>query len=156
MSVTASASLAAAAALYDRAPTEVRRAVNAANRAAVAWVRPIVAAKARTDLDRAMTSTARISAGQTLRIVMGSSGRMRGGIAKRDLVRAVEFGSRREEVRSYTTRSPRGRSYRVTRHTQRQLPTYVRQGRLMYAALPQIAPRLVADHVRNVAAAIGA
>lgn len=154
ISVTASRSLAAAAALYDRADTDVRRAVNKANRSAVAWVRPIVTAKARTDLDRAFTSTVRISAGQNLKIVMGSAGKMRGGIAKKDLVRPVEFGGHRERVSTYTTRSRKGRPYRVTRHTQRQLPWRVEKGRLMYAALPDIAPRLVGDHVRNVLAAL--
>lgn len=155
LSVTASRELAAAVALYDRAPTEVRRAVNAANRSAVSWVRPIVTAQARTPLDRAMTSTVRISAGQNLRIVMGSSGTMRGGIPKRDLVRPVEFGSRRETRTTYTSRSPKGRLYRVTRRTQRQLPDYVTRGRLMYAALPRIAPRLLSGHIRNVLTAIG-
>lgn len=155
VSVMASAELAAAAALYDRAPTEVRRAVNAANRSAASWVRPIVAARATTPLDRAMTSTVRISAGQNLRIAMGSSGVMAGGIRKRDLVRAVEFGSHREAVTTYDTRSPRGRTYTARRHTQRQLPAFVSRGRLMYAALPRIAPRLLSAHIRNVLAAIG-
>lgn len=156
VSVTASPLLAAAVVAYDRAPTEARRAVNKANRDAVSWARPIVTQRARTALDRAMTSTVRVSAGQNLRIVMGSAGRMRGGIAKKDLVRAVEFGADREAWRTVDGRSPKGRPYRMRRRSMRQLPARVDDGRLLYPALPDIAPRLVSDHIRNIAAALGA
>lgn len=149
------AAVGAAAALYDRADSTIRKAVNAETRAAAGWVRLEVARRARTRLDRAMTDSVRVTVStRGLAVTMGTSGSLRGdgrSTRKRELVRQVEFGANRNRVTRYTGRSPKGRSYPVTRHTTRQLPPYTPDGRLLYAAVPTIAPRLMGVYVRAVA-----
>lgn len=154
----ASVELAAAAALYDRADASVRKAMGAAARGHVGQVRREVARHARTRLDRAMTESVRVTVStRGLAVTMGTTGTLRGGsrraggVRKRDLVRQVEFGANRERVRTYTGRSPTGRRYRVTRHTTRQLPAHTPDGRLLYAAVPTLAPQLMGAYVRAVA-----
>lgn len=157
VSVTSSTVLAAAATLYDRAPTEIRKRINAQTRAARPWVRTLVTFGARSNLDRAMTRTVAVRASQRLSVVMGSTGTLhkttagRPAVKKRDLVRQVEFGANRNKLVRYVGRSPKGTKYPIQRHTARQLPYRRPKGRLMYAALPDIAPRLLATYVRSIA-----
>lgn len=116
------------------------------NMLAPEW-RKAVDAEAASDLERrVIASTARVAVSDrnvTLR-AGGSRRALSGGLIPAVSNRAVEFGGGRERTRTYSTRSRRGKRYQVTRHTQRQLPPFRRQGYVFYAAVAKITPRLAA------------
>lgn len=146
ITVAASPSLTAAARQAQTAAAALASDVAAVNRAATAWVRAAVTAHAATHLDRAIAATTHVTAaGPSLTVTVGDGRRLSGGAVTRDLAGGVEFGADRDKRVTYSTR--RGR---VTRRTRRQLPPYTRRGRLAYAALPDIAPRLLGQLVDTV------
>lgn len=109
--------------------------------------RKAVDAEAASDLERrVIATTARVAVSDrniTLR-AGGSRRALSGGLIPAEQNRAVEFGGGRDRQRTYSNRSRRGKRYPVTRHTQRQLPPFRRQGYVFYAAVAKITPRIAA------------
>jgi hypothetical protein len=88
----------------------------------------------------AATGKALVSGTQIkLRAGVGGKG-LSGGLNSEDN-RAIEFGANREAINTYTTRSRKGKGYKITRHTQRQLRWKRKQGPVYRTAVDLI-PRV--------------
>lgn len=117
-----------------------------------AW-RQAVAEHARTSLDHAvLASTARLAVSdQNVTLKSASVGRsLSGGLSPKADFAAVEFGVNRDKTATYTATSRKGKPFKVTRHTQRQMPPRVRKGRVVYPAAADIIPRLASLWVQTV------
>ena len=68
----------------------------------------------------------------------------------KELTKPVEFGSDRDSWREYQGRSPKGKSYKVKRHTRRQLAWHRREGRLVYPTANDLIPRIASLWVQTV------
>ena len=93
-----------------------------------------------------LAQTAKVAvSNQNIRLSAGSAAKKlrRGGPAIRDLSHAYEFGADRNRVTTYTAKR-NGHSFKVTRHTTRQLPSVNRQGYVFYPAVAQVVPRIFA------------
>lgn len=82
---------------------------------------------------------------QNIRLSAGAAAKKlrKGGPAIRDLSHAFEFGADRNRVTTYTGRRG-GHSFKVRRHTTRQLPAVNRQGYVFYPAVARMVPRIFA------------
>lgn len=149
----APAALRAAVLAMKRADSGVRRDVAARMRETMnpAW-RQAVESRARTNMDaRILGKGARIGGGNPPQLVAASSTRkLSGGIAPNTDWQAYEFGANREKTATYTTHSRKGKAYKVTRHTARQLPPRTARGRVLYPAAAEILPRVAAYFVQSV------
>lgn len=131
---------------------------NDINRSTKAMLDPIwkqaVANNATTDLDRQVIAKgARVKGGNPPEAIAASSRRAtNGGLVPQDLWPVIEFGGRSNKVETYETRSPKGKTYNATRHTARQLPRRDNSGRVAYAALAQVTPRVVSLWVQMIVA----
>ncbi len=109
--------------------------------------RAAVTREAASDLERqTIAKTARVAVaarGVTLRAA-SSRRALRGGLIPNQENRAVEFGGGRSKKETYTATSSRGRKFKVTRRTQRQLPPFRRQGYVFYPAVAKMTPRIAA------------
>lgn len=95
---------------------------------------------------------ARIKGGNPPVGVAATSTRRRsGGLVPADGWPFFEFGTlNRGKTTRYRTHSRKGKPYTVTRHTRRQLPTRNKSGRVVYATLRDIGPRMVSLWVQTV------
>lgn len=136
---------------------DVRSQINKNTRTTMnpVW-RELVAAKARTSTDqRVIAKGARIAAGNPPVAVAASSSKpLPGGLVPATGWQAVEFGANRSKVLTYQSRSPKGTTYSVTRHTARQMPAIARKGRVAYSAAGVLGHRLAALWVQTVVRAI--
>lgn len=101
---------------------------------------------------RVLVSTARVSVSdQNVMLKSATVGRSLNGPGSKpsDLAAAEEFGGDRAKVTTYRTRSSKGKTYNVTRHTQRQLPTRRRGGYVVYPAASEIIPRVASLWVQT-------
>ncbi|MDL9978849.1 hypothetical protein [Microbacterium candidum] len=116
--------------------------------------------RASTALDRkviAGTATVAVS-NQNVKVKAASKGRpLSGGLNPKTDYPGVEFGAK-DDLATYRTRSRKGKSYTVTRHTARQLPRRNPRGRVFYPAAREMIPRigslLVQTIVKTIANAI--
>lgn len=129
------------------ADRDVRNEINRATRATLGpeW-KSMVELHATYRLDTAVLAKgARILAGDPPVAVAATSTRpLPGRLVPADRWQVVEFGAHGIARRTYTTKSRRGRSYQITRHTQHQLPDRVKTGRVLYPAFEDLAPRAAA------------
>lgn len=153
LSVQGSAELRAVSRAVAAARRDVRNNLNRATRTTLnpVW-RERVAAHARTDLDRqVLVKGARILAGNPPVLKAATSTRkLKGGLVPAVQYFAVEFGGDRGKVETYHRTSPKGRAHDVHRHTARQLPVRRRTGRVVMAAVEDIAPRATSLWVQLV------
>lgn len=109
-------------------------------------------AEASTPLQQrflAQTGRVRVSNRGVTLVAGGLSRKASGGIST-DYSRVIEFGANRNAVETYTGRSPRGKSYRVKRHTQRQLSWSSRgKGLVVYPAATPLVGRFVSLWVQT-------
>lgn len=148
ISIVASRPLRVVATAMKRLPSENKKQIKTQTRLVIApeW-RKAVEAEAASDLERrVIASTARVAVSdRNVTLRAGGSGRaLRGGLIPSRDNRAVEFGGGRERKVTYASRSRRGKAYQVTRHTQRQLPPFRRQGYVFYPAVAKMTPRIAA------------
>lgn len=126
---------------------EARSAVNRETRKVVnkAW-REELAGKARTSQDTRILLKGAKVVGTTAPTLTAASSRkaLRGGLVPAESWRAQEFGAARNERSTYQTRSRKGKPYRVTRRTKRQLPDHRKGGRVLYPAVGEMGPRMFA------------
>lgn len=107
---------------------------------------------ARTRLDSlVLANTARMTvSNQNVSLKSASVGKsLSGGLSPKRDYAAFEFGTDREQVTTYTSRSRKGKSYKMTRHTRHQLPPRVRNGRVVYPTAADLIPRLASLWVRT-------
>lgn len=126
---------------------DTKKALNASVRSAVSplWT-GVVEANATSVMDsRVLAKGARVSVGLKPQLVAATSTRaMRGGLIPADNWQRWEFGSHRIGRSTYRTTSRKGRSYQATRHTQHQMPDRAKGGRVLYPAIAEAAPRILA------------
>lgn len=129
-------------------PTENRREIRTQSRLVIVpeWRKAVYNAAA-SDLERrviAANARAAVSDRNVTLRAGGSRRALSGGLIPAVHNRAVEFGGGRDRLRTYATHSRRGKAYQVTRHTQRQLPPFRRQGYVFYQAVAEMTPRIAA------------
>lgn len=73
-----------------------------------------------------------------------------GGLDIKSQWYADEFGADREAVRKIAMRSPKGKQYTATRHTQRQLPARAPKGRVAFPAVADSIPRIMSLWMQTV------
>jgi hypothetical protein len=115
------------------------------------WKRGL-AEHARTRLDhRVLVDTARMAvSNQNVSLKSASVGRsLSGGLQPKVDYAAVEFGVDRSAVTTYEATSRKGKRYKVTRHTRRQLPPRIRNGRVVYPTASDLIPRLASLWVQT-------
>lgn len=102
-----------------------------------------VAARVKTPLDRRVVGTGvRVAGGNPPAAMAATSRRaLSGGLVPADEWAGVEFGANRNKVTTYSMRTPAG-TRTVRRHTARQLPARNKSGRVAFAALKEVAPRM--------------
>jgi len=89
----------------------------------------------------ATTGTASVS-NQNVKLASATKGRrLSGGLSPREQFGAYEFGAKVKRS-TYTQRSRKGKSYRVTRTTGRQFPAYNAKGLVFYPAVKRMVPRV--------------
>lgn len=129
---------------------ETRSAINKATRDTLnpVW-RGALASNAATPMESALlVKGARVAAGNPPRMIASNSKR---AIKKQSTLtadrygRAFEFGSKNRDAYGTYTRKNRGGSgtHQVTRRTARQLPEFKAQGRVIFPAVAEVAPRMV-------------
>lgn len=124
---------------------ELRREINAHTRTELGPVwKGEVERRVRTALDRrVLLPGVRIAGGNPPTAYAANSRRaLPGGLVPTDEWAPVEFGGNRGKVTTYRRRNPSGSTTSVTRHTARQLPARNRSGRVVFAALAEVGPRL--------------
>lgn len=101
--------------------------------------------RASSRLDRkVLVKTARVQVRDT-NVVLRS-----GAVGKlKDITRPVEFGGDRNQIKTYSTRSPKGTRYKVTRHNARQLGWRRKGGRVVWPTAEDLIPRAVALWVQT-------
>lgn len=133
---------------------ELRKDINTATRTTLnpTWKSLVEIHAQRHDDTKILVPGTRIAAGNPPAAVAASgTKRLKGGGTPNSLGRAYEFGAvNRNAVRSYDRKSKNGGTHKVTRHTQRQLPAATRQGRVIYPAFADFAPRMVSLWVQIV------
>ena len=111
------------------------------------WAPSVVQAAVAAAPDRMSRGIA--ASGQIKKLDYGVSITFAGKGPSRGLVRQFEFGTPAQEAKeTYPSRSPRGKSFRVTRRTQRQIPKANSDGRFIYPAVARCTPQLVSALVR--------
>ncbi|KFD43153.1 hypothetical protein IU11_14015 [Cellulosimicrobium sp. MM] len=140
--------------LYQRAAkmegvdAEIRSALSrhVPSIAASVWTQPKVLQAARTRMDRAAL------AGTAVRASARST-TLRAATSPRIPVPAyaVEFGDGNNTKETYTRRSPKSRTHRVTRNTQAQLPRRDRRGRVVFKYGAEAVRRLMSAYAQTIA-----
>ena len=100
---------------------------------------------------KVLGATARVTvSNQNVTLKSATVGRsLSGGLAPKVNYPAVEFGADRGATSTYRTRSRRGKSYTVTRHTRRQLKPPRRGGYVVYPTAQSLIPRFAALWVQT-------
>lgn len=127
-------------------PREVRKAIRVYTKqdAQPIWQEEI-RGRVQTRLDdRVLGKTARVAVSdQNVMLQSARIGKaLSGGLKPSEIAGGAEFGANRDDVTTYQTRSRKGRSYSVTRHTKRQLPTRNTNGRVVHPSARASIPRL--------------
>lgn len=138
-------------------PRTMRNELNKESRAMgnAIW-RPIVDSHAVTKMDRlVLAKGARVKPGNPMVLTAASSKRPLkggGGLVPDSDGRAWEFGSTsRANVRPYERRNPKAAgSHTVNRRTARQMPARKPNGRVVYQAAAEAAPRITAFWVQSI------
>lgn len=134
---------------------EIRSDINKATRDTLnpIW-RTIIGIHAAGKMDQLiLVKGARIRAGNPASAMAGTSTKaLSGGGKPVDLSRAWEFGStNRAATMTYDRKNKKaGGTHSVTRRTQRQVPGAQRNGRVVYPAFAEIAPRMVSLWVQII------
>jgi hypothetical protein len=109
--------------------------------------------RAETRLEqRVLVDTARVKmSNQNVRLSSATVGRkLSGGLDPKTQAAAAEFGADRAVKGTYTARSRKGKSFKVTRHTRAQLRGPRRGGYAVYPAAKAMIPRFAALWVQTV------
>lgn len=109
------------------------------------WREEVNGAKTATRMGSTIFKTGtRVKAAETITLVAGGgTKRMSGGGTPKQLARAFEFGSQRQNnFTKYNRVSPQGKRHTVTRRTSKQLPPFRKTGYTVYPASRAATKRL--------------
>lgn len=100
---------------------------------------------------KVLANTARVLvSNQNITLRAGHIGKaLSGGAKPSDIARPVEFGAPQNTVNTYTARSRKGKTFTVTRHTNRQFRGPSRSGYVVYPAASKIIPRIASLFVQT-------
>lgn len=132
---------------------EVRSRINKATTGEMGTVwKSVVQANATRALDtRVLVPGTRVASGNPPSGVAATSKRKIGGrMAPADVWAGVEFGANRESYSRYSRKSKNGKVHTVERRTMRHLPPRNRKGRVVFAALGDVGPRLASMWVQII------
>lgn len=151
----APAELRAAVLAMKRADSVVRRDVSARMRESMnpAWRAEVTERTPAGLAGRLLNVGVRITGGNPPQLVAASSRRKvgNGGTLTPDTNwPGWEYGASGDDEKTYTTRSRAGTAYKVTRHTERQMPARRRNGRVLGPAVQAILPRVAAYWTQSV------
>ena len=138
---------------FARLENTVRTQINQATRSAA---NPIwqgeVQAKVRTPMDaKILAAGARVKAGNPPVLQAAQSTRAIGGrLRPAENWQGWEFGTDRNKVSTYTRKSKKGGTHKVTRHASKHMPSPTRSGRVVYPAAAGSIPRFAALWVQTV------
>lgn len=101
---------------------------------------------------RGIVDTTRVKVSdQNVTVKAGAvKGKFSGGLDARRSIKALEFGGSETKTKTYGTRSKRGKPYKVTRHTMRQLGPRAKSGNTFYPAVGDMAPRVVSLYIQTL------
>lgn len=111
---------------------------------APAWQEELNASGGSAIQQQLLVRTGRVSvSNQNVMLKSATVGKSLGskGSKPKDLAQAYEFGGDRGATTTYRSRSKKGKTYNVTRHTQRQLPANRRKGYVVFPAATRFIPR---------------
>lgn len=134
----------------------IRQAINVDARTTLSPVwKKLVTEHAGTLFDQKVLNVGtRIAAGNPPAAIAGASKRkLSGGLVPTEYNRMAEFGvdpKDRNAPSTYTRKTPKGKTAKVTRRTRVGLPTARSQGRVVYPAFADFAPRAIAYWVQSV------
>lgn len=152
LKVTESRELQAAALAFKAGDRDLRNRINRATRGTMnpVW-RSLVESNATTRMeDRVVARGARIIAGNPPTAVAATSGRpLSGGLVPGDQWAPVEFGAAPRK-RTYTRRSPKGKSHQVTRTVNTGFRARRTSGYVAMDAFREIGPRMVSLWVQLI------
>ena len=109
------------------------------------WREEVNGAKTATRMGSTIfKSGTRVKAAETITLVAGAgTKRLSGGGTPKQLARAFEFGSQRQNnYTKYNRVSPKGKRHTVTRRTSKQLPPFRKTGYTVYPASRAATKRL--------------
>jgi hypothetical protein len=135
----------AAVVLLRSIDKDLRADINKQNRAVVVPIwKQAVESRAVTPVQKAVIAKGtRVNVGMKPTLIAASSRKpLSGGLVPTDQWKPVEFGSRKRGTTTYTSRSPKGKSFQVTRRTHNQFPWFRPKGSVAFPAKDEVAPRL--------------
>lgn len=158
ISVFVSEDLRVLLAAAKQVPREVRKAIRVYTKKAAQpiWQEEI-RGRVQTRLDdRVLGKTARVAVSdQNVQLQSARIGKaLSGGLKPSELAGGAEFGANRDETTTYQGKSRKGRSYSVTRHTKRQLPSRNTNGRVVHPAARNSIPRFASLWIQTAARTI--
>lgn len=100
---------------------------------------------------RGIADTTRVKlSDQNITVQAGAvKGSFANGLDARKSIKSLEFGSSGGRVTTYSRKSRKGGSHKVTRHTMRQFGPPIKGGRTFYPAVKDMAPRAVALYIQT-------
>lgn len=100
---------------------------------------------------KVVSDTARVAvSNQNITLKSGAVGKsLSGGAKPSDIIKQVEFGAPQDTTNTYTATSRKGKTFRVTRHTNRQFKGPSRSGYAVYPAAAKVIPRIAALYVQT-------
>lgn len=153
ISVFGSAPLQQALVILKGVDKEVSKAIRTHVRSisSAEWQQEVRGRTSNAQEVKVLADTARVLvSNQNVTLRAGAIGRpLSGGARPSDIVRAVEFGAPQNSVSTYTARSRKGKSFKVTRHTNRQFRGPSRSGYAVYPAAARIIPRIAALYAQT-------
>ncbi|TFC94574.1 hypothetical protein E3T28_14830 [Cryobacterium sinapicolor] len=136
-----------------RAPKEIQAQIRKHTKAMAApEYRKAMAESAETRLEhRVLVQTGTVAvSNQNIKLSSGASTRaLSGGLKPSENAAAIEFGTKRDLVRTYDRRSRKGGTHKVTRHTRQQLRPLNRKGYVFYPAVTSLIPRIASLWVQT-------
>lgn len=115
------------------------------------WQQAVAERAERVTEQRVLASTARVQVSdQNITLRSAAIGRpLSHGLRPSEGYAGVEFGGDREAKATYTAKSKNGKSFTVTRRTQRQMRPRNKSGYVVFPAAAEIIPRLAALWVQT-------
>jgi hypothetical protein len=135
----------AMAQVFQDADRETQKAIRKATTQVSPLLKQAAQRRAFDDVSRKIANSGKVTPSRKgLQAVFGASGK-HGGARLSELTRPWEFGGNQQRFGTY-----RRSGHKVTRRTQKQIPRKAPDGRFIYQALADAAPRIVGAWVRAV------
>ncbi len=144
--------LQATALLFAKADKPTQAAIRKASQAWAPTLRAAAVRRAHDPVSRAVAGSGRVTVNSKGLVAVFGSGSFHGEPLS-NLAGPWEFGGNQQRKETYMSRR-KGRSMKVTRRTQVQIPQKTPNGRFIYPAVADCTPDLVGRWVRAVVEAV--